>query len=88
MSAGPGTPAAQAATIRAEVIETLEQSYYRPLTPEALRADNLRGVLGALDDPYTEYLPPAAYRQLADRASSRATPASARRWRPPATGCW
>ena len=64
MAPGEGTPSAQAATIRAEVIETLEQSYYRPLSGAALRADNVRGVLGALDDPYTEYLPPAAYRQL------------------------
>ncbi|MDX6533932.1 MAG: carboxyl-terminal processing protease [Gaiellales bacterium] len=58
------TPDAQAATIREEVIEALQQSYYRPLSQEALNARTLRGVLLALDDPYTEHLPQSDYEDL------------------------
>lgn len=56
---GAGT--AQAATIRDEVVAELRQAYYRPLTAAALRADNVRGVIRALHDPYTRYLSPHAY---------------------------
>ncbi|HEY0389994.1 MAG TPA: S41 family peptidase [Gaiellales bacterium] len=56
---GAGT--AQAATIRDEVLQELRQSYYRPLTPAALRAGNVRGLIRALHDPYTRYLSPHAY---------------------------
>jgi carboxyl-terminal processing protease len=58
------TPAAQAATIREEVIAALQQSYYRPLSEKALHARTVRGVLLALRDPYTEHLPEAAYEDL------------------------
>ncbi|HET6848341.1 MAG TPA: S41 family peptidase [Gaiellales bacterium] len=56
---GPGT--AQAATIRDEVVATLRQSYYRPLSPAALHAGDVRDVIRALHDPYTRYLSPHAY---------------------------
>jgi carboxyl-terminal processing protease len=57
-------PDAQAATIRDEVVTALQKSYYRPLTPSVLHAHTVHGVLQALDDPYTQYLAPAAYRRL------------------------
>jgi carboxyl-terminal processing protease len=56
---GPG--AAQAATIRDEVVAALRQSYYRPLSQAVLHAGNVRGVIRALHDPYTRYLSPHAY---------------------------
>jgi len=56
---GPGT--AQAATIRDEVVAALRQSYYRPLSPAALKAGDVRDVIRALHDPYTRYLSPHAY---------------------------
>jgi carboxyl-terminal processing protease len=57
-------PEAQAATVRDEVVAALQASYYRPLPVRVLHARTLRGVLRALDDPYTEYLPRAAYEEL------------------------
>ena len=56
---GPGT--AQAATIRDEVVAALRKSYYRPLSPAALHAGDVRDVIRALHDPYTRYLSPHAY---------------------------
>src|SRR3954454_20413771 len=56
---GPGT--AQAATVRDEVVAALRQSYYRPLSPAALHAGDVRDVIRALHDPYTRYLSPHAY---------------------------
>jgi carboxyl-terminal processing protease len=64
-------PDAQAATIRDEVVTALQRSYYRPLAPKVLHAPTVHGVLEALNDPYTQYLAPAAYRGLlADEQSS------------------
>jgi carboxyl-terminal processing protease len=65
-----GTPDAQAATIRDEVVTALQNSYYRPLAPAVIHAPTLHGVLRALDDPYTEYLNPQAYQQLLDNERS------------------
>jgi carboxyl-terminal processing protease len=59
---GPG--AAQAATIRDEVVAALRQSYYRPLSQAVLHAGDVRGVIRALHDPYTRYLSPHAYQQV------------------------
>lgn len=57
-------PERPATTLRDEVLATLRESYYRPLPIETLQARSVRGVLGALGDPYTEYLPPSAYQEL------------------------
>jgi carboxyl-terminal processing protease len=70
---GDRTPEAQAATIRDEVLAALQQSYYRPLSVEALHARTVRGILRALDDPYTEYLPPSAYEDLLAREENTFT---------------
>src|SRR5947209_5515901 len=56
-----GSGTAQAATIRDQVVAALRQSYYRPLTPAALHAGDVRDVIRALHDPYTRYLSPHAY---------------------------
>jgi carboxyl-terminal processing protease len=66
---GPG--AAQAATIRQQVLQALQQSYYLPLSPAALHAHGVRGVLNALHDPYTRYLSPHAYQLVVTEEESR-----------------
>src|SRR5438552_9623082 len=66
---GAGT--AQAATIRDQVVAALEQSYYLPLNPAALHASDVRGVLSALHDPYTQYLSPHAYQLVVTEEESR-----------------
>jgi carboxyl-terminal processing protease len=66
---GPG--AAQAATIRQQVLRALQQSYYLPLSKAALHAHGVRGVLDALHDPYTRYLSPHAYQLVVTEEESR-----------------
>ena len=66
---GPG--AAQAATIRQQVVRALQQSYYLPLSKAALHARGVRGVLHALHDPYTRYLSPHAYQLVVTEEESR-----------------
>jgi len=61
---GNQAPEAQAATLRDEVVAALQESYYRRLPAEALHARTVQGVLRALEDPYTQYLPPPAYADL------------------------
>ncbi len=66
---GPG--AAQAATIRQQVLRALQQSYYLPLSKAALHAHGVRGMLHALHDPYTRYLSPHAYQLVVTEEESR-----------------
>ncbi|HET7380885.1 MAG TPA: S41 family peptidase [Gaiellales bacterium] len=66
---GPG--AAQAATIRRQVLQALQQSYYVPLSQAALHAHDVRGMLHALHDPYTRYLSPHAYQLVVREEQSR-----------------
>ncbi|HEY3766437.1 MAG TPA: S41 family peptidase [Gaiellales bacterium] len=52
------------APLRTQVLDDLEAYYYRELPPTAYRAHTVAGMVHALGDPYTRYLPPAAYDQL------------------------
>jgi carboxyl-terminal processing protease len=60
-------------TLRDEVVAALQESYYRPLSVAAVRASTVRDVLRALEDPYTEYLPPFAYQDLVAREQNSFT---------------
>jgi carboxyl-terminal processing protease len=62
---------AQAATVRAQVVRALEQSYYLPINKAVLQAHGLHGVLRALHDPYTQYLSPHAYQLVVTEEQSR-----------------
>jgi carboxyl-terminal processing protease len=66
---GAGT--AQAATLRAEVLQALQQSYYLPINSAVLRQPNVNRVLKALNDPYTSYLSPHAYQLVVTEEQSR-----------------
>ena len=46
------------------MLSDLEAHYYRALPAAAYRATTVAGMLRALKDPYTRYLPPNAYDQL------------------------
>jgi len=52
--------------LRHAVLSDLEEHYYRPLPTAAFHAHWVSGIVSALHDPYTEYLPPALYQDLVD----------------------
>ena len=52
------------APLRAQVLSDLRAHYYRALPAAAFRATTVAGMIRALKDPYTRYLPPNAYDQL------------------------
>jgi carboxyl-terminal processing protease len=52
------------APLRAQVLSDLKAHYYRALPTAAFRATTVAGMIRALKDPYTRYLPPNAYDQL------------------------
>ncbi len=67
-AASPDTPQpGVAAEVRAE----LETAYYRDVGEAILARRTVRGMLGALDDPYTEYLTPVEYDALERTTSGR-----------------
>jgi carboxyl-terminal processing protease len=51
-------------SLRTQVLADLESYYYTALPRAAYRSRSVAGVVRALHDPYTRYLPPSAYRQL------------------------
>jgi carboxyl-terminal processing protease len=51
-------------SLRTQVLADLEAYYYTALPQAAYRGRSVAAVVRALHDPYTRYLPPAAYRQL------------------------
>jgi|tagenome__1003787_1003787.scaffolds.fasta_scaffold20983568_5 carboxyl-terminal processing protease len=57
---------ADARPLRAQVVAELRAHYFRSLPKAAMRAATVRGVITALQDPYTEYLDPAQYRDLVE----------------------
>ena len=52
--------------LRALVLAELERHYYTQLPRGIAQAQTMRAVLKELDDPYTEYLDPADYRDLVE----------------------
>ena len=52
--------------LRRAVLADLEHHYYRQLPTAARHARWVSGIVAALHDPYTEYLPPALYQDLVD----------------------
>jgi carboxyl-terminal processing protease len=65
---GPQLPS-QEEIVLAEVRSALEDSYYRFVPQDILEQPSVDLMLGALDDPYTEYLDPGAYQRLRDDLS-------------------
>src|SRR3712207_208801 len=59
-----GGDAPPARSVVEQVRAELASRYYRPVPREILELRTVDSMLAALDDPYTEYLDPAAYRLL------------------------
>jgi carboxyl-terminal processing protease len=62
-------PAAPAQSVVEQVRAQLASSYYRPVPGKILRLTSVKSMLAALNDPYTEYLDPLAYRLLRQETS-------------------
>jgi carboxyl-terminal processing protease len=50
--------------LRAEIIDAIEDNYYRPVDERELDTASLKGIVQALDDPFSHYLTPREARQL------------------------
>jgi carboxyl-terminal processing protease len=44
--------------LRAEIIDRIEENFYKPVDEESLDDASLRGIVESLDDPYSHYLTP------------------------------
>jgi len=51
--------------LQAEIAEKIEGSFYKPVDAERLRERSLKGTVEALDDPFSQYLPPNEAQQFA-----------------------
>jgi carboxyl-terminal processing protease len=61
---GDGEAPPPALSVVEEVRAQLASRYYRPVPAEILELATVESMIAALEDPYTEYLDPAAYRLL------------------------
>jgi carboxyl-terminal processing protease len=52
--------------VRAEIIDTIEKDFYRPVKQGELDEASLRGIVRALDDPFSHYLTPREAKQFSD----------------------
>ena len=44
--------------LRAEIIDNIEENFYKPVDEERLDNASLKAIVEALDDPYSHYLTP------------------------------
>ena len=52
--------------LRAEVIDTIEDNFYRPVKTSRLEDASLKGVVDSLDDRFSHYLTPKEASQFRD----------------------
>jgi carboxyl-terminal processing protease len=52
-----------------QVLNTLQQDYYRPVNRSQLLNKGLGGIVASLDDPYSRYYDPAAYRAFQQQSN-------------------
>jgi carboxyl-terminal processing protease len=55
--------------LRAEIIDSIENNFYKPVDEKKLDDASLKGIVDALDDPYSHYLTPPEARQLDESVS-------------------
>ena len=56
--------------LRAEIVDSIEGNFYKPVNEGKLDDASLKGIVESLDDPYLHYLTPKEARQFsADRQS-------------------
>jgi len=56
---------------RRELLDTIEDSYYRPVDVERLRGESLKAIVGGLGDRFSNYLPPREAKVFADSVSGQ-----------------
>ncbi|MGI8844723.1 MAG: S41 family peptidase [Thermoleophilaceae bacterium] len=52
--------------LRAELIEDIKDNFYKPVKQSKLDDGSLKGIVGSLDDPFSNYLTPKETKQLRD----------------------
>jgi carboxyl-terminal processing protease len=55
--------------LRAELIDTIEDNFYRPVDEESLDDASLKGIVDSLDDPYSHYLTPKEAKSFQESVS-------------------
>ena len=57
--------------VRAEIIDAIEDNYYRRVSEQRLDAASLKGIVQALDDPFSHYLTPREAKQFQESVEGR-----------------
>ena len=57
--------------MRAEIIDSIEDNFYKPVDEKKLDDASLKGIVESLDDPYSHYLTPKEAKQLNDSVSGQ-----------------
>jgi carboxyl-terminal processing protease len=55
--------------VKAELVESIEQNFYRPVNKAKLEEASLKGIVESLDDPYSSYLTAKEARQFEEDVS-------------------
>jgi carboxyl-terminal processing protease len=55
--------------LRAEIVDSIEDNFYKPVNEKKLDDASLKGIVESLDDPYSHYLTPKEAKQLDEDVS-------------------
>src|SRR5918996_2930031 len=55
--------------LRAELVDSIEDNFYKPVNERRLDDASLKGIVESLDDPYSHYLTPKEARQFQEEIS-------------------
>jgi carboxyl-terminal processing protease len=55
--------------MRAEIVDSIEDNFYKPVNKEKLDDASLKGIVESLDDPYSHYLTPKEAKQFDESVS-------------------
>jgi len=55
--------------LRAEIVDSIEDNFYKPVNEGKLDDASLKGIVESLDDPYSHYLTPKEARQFSESVS-------------------
>jgi carboxyl-terminal processing protease len=55
--------------VRAEIIDSIEKNFYKPIDEDKLDESSLKGLVNALNDPYSTYLTPSEARRFTEEVS-------------------
>ena len=57
--------------MRAEIVESIEDNFYKPVNKKKLDDASLKGIVESLDDPYSHYLTPKEAKQFDESVSGQ-----------------